>query len=123
MRAKGTVPGIIWSQAPVLAFSLAVHLTVHLASVIAVAGCQGQQQALVVPPPLPLLAALQLGGQAHQLLDRKQAGAALHRRLEPLLQLQAAAGTYGAKALWVGLGGQIKTGLLHGVQQALAQHL
>ncbi|MEY4840805.1 MAG: hypothetical protein RLZZ374_1713, partial [Cyanobacteriota bacterium] len=24
MRAKGTVPGIIWSQAPVLAFSLAV---------------------------------------------------------------------------------------------------
>jgi hypothetical protein len=119
MRAKGTVPGIIWSQAPVLAFSLAVPL----ASVIAVAGCQGQQQALLVPPPLPLLAALQLGGQAHQLLDRKQAGAALHRRLEPLLQLQAAAGTDGAKALWVGLGGQIETGLLHGVQQALAQHL
>ena len=84
---------------------------------------QGQQQALLVPPPLPLLAALQLGGQAHQLLDREQAVAALHQGLEPLLQFQAAAGADGAEALRIGLGGQMETGLLHGVQQALAEHL
>lgn len=120
MRAKGPVPGIAWSQAPALAFSLAVDLS---SVVIAVVGCQGQQEALLVPPPLPLLAALQLGGQAHQLLNREQAVAALHQGLEPFLQLQAAVGTDGAKALWVGLGGQIETGLLHGVQQALAEHL
>ena len=84
---------------------------------------QGQQQALLVPPPLPLLATLQLGRQAHQLLNREQAVATLHQGLEPLLQFQATAGANGAEALRVGLGGQMETGLLHGVQQALAEHL
>jgi hypothetical protein len=91
--------------------------------VVAIVRRQGQQQALLVPPPLPLLAALQLGRQTHQLFNREQAVAALHQGLEPLLQLQATAGTDGAEAFWVGLGGQMETGLLHGVQQALAEHL
>jgi hypothetical protein len=76
MGAKGTVPGIAWLQAPVLASSLAVDLSSSIADTVV--ACQGQQEALLVPPPLPLLTALQLGGQAHQLLDREQAIAALN---------------------------------------------
>jgi hypothetical protein len=119
--AKGTVPGIAWSPALVLAFSLAIDLARVIA--VVVVRRQGEQEALLVAPPLPLLAALQLGGQPHQLLDREQTITALHQGLEPLLQLQAAAGTDGAEALWIGLGGQMETGLLHRVQQALAEHL
>jgi hypothetical protein len=103
--------------APIVAFELTRPIAV------AVLPRQGQQQALLVPPPLPLLAALQLASKAHQLLDREQAVAALHQGLEPLLQFQAAAGADGAEALRIGLGGQMETGLLHGVQQALAEHL
>ena len=74
--AQGTVPGLAISPAPGLAFSLAVDRLGPIA--VVVVRRQGAQQALLVPPPLPLLAGLQLGGQAHQLLNREQAVAPLH---------------------------------------------
>ena len=64
-----------------------------------------------------------LGRQAHQLLHREQGIAALHQGLKAALERLAALRWQLAVALGSHLGGQMKTGLLHRVQQAFAEHL
>ena len=77
---------------------------------------------LLLQLPALLLAGL-LGRQTHHLLDRQQGAGALDQALKATLKGLAALRWQLVVALRDHLGGQMKTGLLHAVQQAIAQDL
>jgi hypothetical protein len=80
---------------------------------------EGIDQALPLSTVALLLTALLLRRKPHQLLHGEQGAATLNQALQALLQGCAAFAGQLAVALRHDLGGQMKTGLLHGMQQAL----
>jgi hypothetical protein len=86
-------------------------------------GHEGIDQALPLSTLPLLLTVLLLSRKPHQLLHGEQGAATLHQPLKALLQGRAAFAGQLAVALWHHLGSQMKTGLLHGMQQAITQDL
>jgi hypothetical protein len=89
-----------------------------------IAGLAQLGQPLPLPPLLLLPPFLSdLAGELHQLLHREHAAAAVHQLAEPPMQVSPLFRGQLAVTLGVIAGGQMKAGLLNGVQQALSKHL
>ena len=84
---------------------------------------EGIEQLLLLAALSPLLAPLLLGSQSHQLLEREQWHGAGHKLLQTVLKCLTLLRRQRVVALRHHLRGQMKTGLLHTMQQAFSQHL
>jgi hypothetical protein len=64
-----------------------------------------------------------LRGKVAELLNSEQAGAAMHKAVDPSVQLQTILLRDGGVAPRLQLGGQVEAGTLHSPGQNLAKHL